>query len=125
MADYSTSMPVRLDEGFVRIDTSKSLNTTRVFNNRLVLEPYTSDRALKTRNRNGFAMIEQKIAVEGLKVLIDSVLNDGTLIPKGSTAYLKEEFLHSDPRVQKVLESEAVEGPFIIVDLNFVEFIKP
>ena len=96
--------------------------TPRSLNNRLVVEPYRKE-ALRANVRNGFATLDQKLAVKGLMVLMDAKLNDGSTVPKGSKAYIREEALHTQPWAQKVSESDAVEGQFLIVDLNHVEFI--
>lgn len=93
-------------------------------NNRLVVEPYRKDRALRPANTGtGFALVSQKIEIVGLKVLIDAKLSDGTIIFKDSIAYIKEEYLHSAPWAQKSTKSEAVGGDCLVVDLNYVEFI--
>lgn len=97
---------------------------TRSMNNRLVVEPYVKS-ALQSTVTNGFAFITQKVTIKGLKVLMDAKLSDGTFVPKGSTAYIKEETLHTQPWAQKVLESDTLGVPFIIVDLAHVEFISP
>ena len=101
------------------------VNSPRSFNNRLILEAYKTDRALKSTVTSGFAMVSQKILVKGLKVLIDTKLNDGTFIHKGCVAYVREEYLHTQPWAQKTLQSDAVEGDFIIVELAHVEFVVP
>ena len=110
------------------------MNGTFSLNNRLVVEAYLSDRALKAKETNGFAMIQQKVEVKGLKLLMDARLTqmgnvqiDGVsapaIVPKGSTVYIREELLHTQAWAQKILESPAVEGKFIIVDVNNVEFV--
>jgi hypothetical protein len=101
-----------------------TLTATRSMNNRLVVEAYKKGE-LQSTVSNGFAFISQKVTVKGLKVLMDAKLNDGTFVPKGSTAYIKEESLHTQPWAQKVLESDTLKVPFIIVDLSSVEFIAP
>lgn len=95
-------------------------------NNRFVLEPYRSDKGLRANISNGFAMVDQKIKVVGLKLLSEARITVGNtvhIIPKGMIAYLREEVLHTAPWAKKTLESDAVEGQFIIVDLSNVEFI--
>jgi hypothetical protein len=94
------------------------------FNNRLIVEMYKKE-ALKSTEKNGFAFIAQKLSLKGLIVLVDAKLNDGTFIKKGSIAYIKEEALHTQAWAQKGLECDAIEGSFLIVDMNFVEFIRP
>lgn len=96
-------------------------------NNRFIVEAYSSDRALKSVERNGFAMVAQKVTIVGLKLLMDAVIQDSKetsrLIPKGSLVYLKEEFLHTNPGVKRIFESDAIEGKFNIVEMSNVEFV--
>jgi hypothetical protein len=98
-------------------------------NNRLVLEPYLKE-GLKTVENKGFAMVSQKVAVKGLRVLMDAELNVGNqqtyrTVRKGDMAYVKEELLHTQPWAAKILECEAIDGKFIIVDLMYVDFVVP
>lgn len=98
-------------------------------NNRILLEPYKADGALKTTERNGFAMITQKMTVVGLRVMMEARIKTsehlGVVVNVGDTAYIREELLHTQPWAKKVLECSVVEGQFIIVDLSLVEFIVP
>jgi hypothetical protein len=96
----------------------------RSLNNRLIVESYKKE-GLKSSVNNGFAMIAQKVSLKGLKVLMDSNLPDGTSIQKGSTAYIKEEILHTQQWAQKALEADTLPVPFLIVDMSFVEFVVP
>lgn len=93
-------------------------------NNRILVETYQKE-GLRANVSNGFARLDQKVAVKGLKVVVSAKLNDGTYVPKGSTVFIKEELLHTQPWAQKIMESEGVEGKFIIVDSSFVEYIVP
>lgn len=99
----------------------------RSMNNRLVVEPYLSDRAIKlSQNGSGFAMIQQKVSLVGLKVLMDARLqyhSETVFVSAGSTVFVREELLHSQPWAKQLLESKAVEGKFMIVDISHVEFI--
>jgi hypothetical protein len=96
-------------------------------NNRFIVEAYQKE-GLKSEVKNGFATIQQKVALKGLKVLVEGRVVHGLssyIIPKGSTVYVKEERLHSPTGpANKVLSCEAVGQPFIIVDLNDVEFVS-
>jgi hypothetical protein len=103
---------------------SETITSSRSFNNRLIVEAYKKT-ALQAQTGTGFAYIQQKVAVKGLTVLMDAQLSDGTYIPKGSVAYIKEEALHTQAWAQKILESETFAGQFIIVDISNVEFIVP
>jgi hypothetical protein len=68
-------------------------------------------------------MLSQKIKSKGLKLLVDAKLNDGTVLPKGSLAYIREEVLHNGQWATKILESDAIEGNFIIIDLAHVDYV--
>jgi hypothetical protein len=106
-------------------------------NNRFVVEPYMSDRQIKTTGGQGFAMIQQKVKLVGLKLLmsvrtdqvhqiaVDGFQSSGPImIPSGATVWIKEELLYTQEWAKKIYECEAVEGKFIIVDKAFVEFIS-
>lgn len=95
-------------------------------NNRLVLEVYKTDKALKAMVQNGIARPEQKTAVKGLRVLMNAMISNATgnyVIPKNSVAYIREQTLHTNNLFTTALQSDALEEPFIIVDLSYVEFI--
>lgn len=101
-----------------------TLESTRSLNNRIIVEAYKKE-ALKSEIKNGFATIQQKASLKGLRVLMDAKLSDGTLVLRGSTAYIKEESLHTQAWAQKVLDSSTLGTPFIIVDASQVEYIAP
>lgn len=100
------------------------LDSARSFNNRLVVETYQKQ-GLQSKVSNGFAFVEQKVTVKGLTVLVDAKLADGTYVPRGSIAYIKEESLHTQPWAQKIYECDFIKGQFIVVDMTFVDFIAP
>lgn len=93
-------------------------------NNRFVVEVYQKE-ALKSEIRNGLAMIGQKVSLKGLRILVDAKLNDGTLVPKGSSAWIKEETLHTAAWAKTPLQCDTLSSKFFIVDLAHVEFISP
>lgn len=105
-------------------DGLNPLSSPRSMNNRLVVEAYKKE-GLKATVSNGFAMVAQKVTVKGLSVLMDARLADGTFVPAGSTAYIREEYLHTAPWAQKTLECPMFPSNFMIVDLSNVEFIAP
>lgn len=111
-------------DGISMDDGLYPLTATRSMNNRLVVESYKKE-ALQSEIKNGFAFIQQKVTVKGLAVLMDAKLADGTFIPKGSVAYVKEESLQTKPWAQKVLQSDTLKTPFIIVEMSDIEFISP
>ena len=95
--------------------------------NKLIVESYKKE-ALRAQERNGFAFIDQKLGLKGLKVLVSAnlVINGASsIIPKDSIAYIREETLHNQPWAQKPMECSAIEGKFLIVDLSYVEFFEP
>jgi hypothetical protein len=96
-------------------------------NNKFFLEPYKSDGVIRATNSSGFALISQKVSLKGLKVLVDVVLAEtngsAAIIPAGSIAYVREELLHTQPWAKQIMESEDVDGRFIIVDKQHVEMI--
>lgn len=100
------------------------LYSPRSVGNKLIVESYQKE-GLKSSVSNGFAFVEQKVMLKGLKVLVDAYLSDGTHIPVGSLAYIKEEELHTKPWAQKILQCDALSQTFIVVDLSNVEFIAP
>jgi hypothetical protein len=94
------------------------------FNNKLILEAYKHTE-IKSEVRSGWATPGQKNSLKGLKVLIQATLSDGTLVPAGSTAFIKEEFLHNSPWAKAKLKSDTLSGEFIIVTMNEIEYIAP
>lgn len=99
-------------------------------NNRVFTEVYKKQE-LKARVQGGFALMEHKSALKPLKVLVDAKLADGTLIPAGSTAYVKEEtlFLKTSagqnggaPIATYVNDKVSPDG-FHILDLSQIEMI--
>lgn len=103
------------------------MSDTVSLNNRFMVEPYKGDRALKANTTGGFAIVQQKVSIVGLMLLADALICLGgenvRTLAKGSKVYIKEELLFTQPWAQKVYESDAIEGKFIIVDLNYVEFV--
>lgn len=92
-------------------------------NNHLILEKYKTDGSIQTEIRNGFAFTKQKTAVKGLRVLVATEL-DGRQIPKGATAYIREEDLHNKEWAKKILSCDAISEEFIVVDMKDILFIK-
>lgn len=94
-------------------------------NNQLVLEKYKTNGSMKAVERNGMSFISQKVSVVGLKVLLDAKLANGTYVRKGATAYIKEALLFSQPWAKETLQSNAIEGEFMLIDAAHVSFIVP
>jgi hypothetical protein len=92
-------------------------------NNRFILEVYKKE-APRSSQKNGFAFIDQKLRLKGLRILYGAHLTSPEqIIPAGWIAYVKEEALHTQPWAQKILECDGISQPFIIVDVVNVEFI--
>lgn len=111
------------------VDMEKNKMDAVSLNNRFMVEPYKGDRALKANTTGGFAIVQQKVSIVGLMLLADALVQlDGKTVEtleKGSKIYVKEELLFTMPWAQKVYESDAIEGKFIIVDSTYVEFLVP
>src|ERR1700722_9203554 len=90
-------------------------------NNRLILEAYVKE-GLKPRIQGGIATPGQRDGMKGLRVLMGTTLSDGRQIPKGSTAYIREEILHNHPWASKPLSCETIPGKFIVVELSYIEY---
>lgn len=103
------------------------MSETYSLNNKLVLEPYLEGRTL-TANKDaairGFATPVQKVAIIGLKLLLDARLSDGRTVKAGSLAYIKQHNLHTQEWAKNQHESDVIPSKFIIVDLTHVEFLK-
>ncbi len=95
-------------------------------NGRFIVESYKEDRGLKATVNNGFALVSQKVNVKGMKLLMDVRNADGGWIAyRGALVYIREEYLHSQPWAKKSFTSDGIEGEFMIVEPQFVEFVVP
>lgn len=92
-------------------------------NNRLVTETYNKE-GLKATVSAGIATPGQRDGVKGLRVLASITLSDGRHVPKGSIAYIREEVLHTHQWASKPLKCDTIAEKFLLVDLQFVEFIS-
>ena len=101
-----------------------TLNKASSFNNKLILEAYTHTEIRPEGNR-GWITAGQKNNLKGLKVLIQAVLSDGTVVPAGSTAFIKEETLHSALFAKNKLKCDTIPGEFILATMNDVECLDP
>lgn len=94
-------------------------------NNRFIVEQYVKE-GLKAKVQGGIATPGQRDGLKGLRVLVDALIefpNGREEIPAGSTVYIREESLHTQPWASKPLSCDKIEGKFMIVDLTYVEFI--
>ena len=92
------------------------------FNNRLILEQYIKE-GLKAKIQGGIATPGQRDGMKGLTVLMETTLSDGRRIPSGSIAYIREEVLFTHPWASKPLTCDKLPVKFMIVELNYIEFI--
>jgi hypothetical protein len=88
----------------------------------LVLEQYVRE-SLKKEVVNGIATPGQRDSVKGLKVLMDATLPDGRKIPKGSTAYIREELLHNHSWATKAYSCDTLSVKFLLVEREHIEFV--
>lgn len=94
--------------------------------NKFIVESYIGERALRANTSSGFAMIENRTTLKGLKTVTDTVVHLGLqveFICKGSTVYIQESKFYEPGWAQKVFTADGVEGNFMIVNTNDVEFI--
>ncbi len=101
-----------------------TLSSPSSFNNKLILEAYRHTE-IRPEGNKGWVQAAQKNNLKGLKVLVQATLSDGTVVPAGSMAYIREESLHTQPWSKNKLKSDTLPGEFILVTMNEVEFISP
>lgn len=101
-----------------------TLSKASSYNNKLILQAYIHTE-IRAEGNKGWIQASQKNNLKGLKVLIQAILSDGTVVPAGSTAYLKEELLHSAPFAKNKLKCDTLPGEFILVTMGEVEYLVP
>lgn len=101
-----------------------TLNRASSFNNKLILEAYKHTE-IRPEGNKGWISAAQKNNLKGLKVLIQANLSDGTVVPAGSTAYLKEESLHTQQWAKNKLKCDTISSEFILVTMNEIEYLDP
>lgn len=92
-------------------------------NNRLIVEVYKTDKSLRAEVKNGFAMVDQKVTLKGLRILMPATLANGKEVPAGSIAYIKEEILHNAPWAKTPLKADTMSEQFLVIDASVVDFI--
>ena len=102
-------------------------------NGKFIVSPYMNKNQIEASSGMGFARIQQKIALKGLKLLVPVQLDKPLklssqdskilVIPKGSMVYVKEEQLFTQAWAKNIQECDAIEEKFIIVDAQHVEFV--
>lgn len=105
------------------------MNGKYALNGNLILKPYNKTRELKTTQAaTGFAMVSNKVGVEPLELLVDTIIPMGhnveRLVQKGSKIYFKEETLFTQKWSKAVFESDEFEDGFIVGHIKDVLFIE-
>lgn len=101
-----------------------TLTNPSSFNNKLILESYKHTE-IRPEGNKGWIQAGQKNNLKGLKVLVQAILSDGTIVLPGSTAYLKEESLHSAQWAKNKLKCNTISQEFILVTMAEVEYVSP
>jgi hypothetical protein len=99
-------------------------------NNCLVVEQYVKQE-VKSQLVGGFAQMSHKIGLKPLKVLVDAKLADGTLVPAGSVAYVREEYLHLNSAANRngganiptFTNEDICNAPFMIINIANVDIV--
>jgi hypothetical protein len=104
------------------------MNGKYALNGNLILTPFRKSRELKaTEGATGFSMVSNKIGVEPLELLVDTVIdlsdNDSRTLKKGSKIYFKEEVLHTQKWSRAIFESDIFPDGFIVGQIKDVLFI--
>lgn len=92
---------------------------------KLILEGYIKTEVRENVRSGWSSGPDQRSQLKGLRVLVQSVLSDGRVIPVGSTAYIKEESLHTGTVGKNRYKSDTLKGEFIVVHINDVEYTVP
>ena len=94
--------------------------TIEGINNKLILEPYRGKHGLRAKNvTGGFATLDQKTNLVGLKVLCSGVIQNGRIcrpVEKGDYVYFSEEVLYTQEWPKKILTADFIEEPFIVAE---------
>jgi hypothetical protein len=98
-------------------------------NNKLLLEPYVSDGAIKTSVNKGFATVKQKSSLIPLKALAEGYIyhKNGDVLQEvkvGDLVYFKEEDLHTQSWAKTTFSTEGSSDKFIIADSSLVVMVK-
>lgn len=112
------------------------------YNNKLILTPYTGKTGIRsTGEKTGFASVQQKTNLIGLKLLADAKLEltsglehlsidgvsqtiDKNLLKKGQIVYFREEDLHASSWSTTVFSSDALKGGFVLGPATQMVMVK-
>jgi hypothetical protein len=97
-------------------------------NGNLILKPYKKTRELKQKEiTTGFITTANKIGVEYLELLVDSLIeigNNNKCLDKGTKIYFKEETLYNAAWTKRVFENKDFPEGFIIAPIKDAVFIE-
>ena len=105
------------------------MNGKYALNGNLILTPFRKSRELKTtEGATGFAMVSNKIGVEPLELLVDTIINMSDnhhrTLKKGTKVYFKEEILHTQKWSRAIFESDIFPDGFIVGQIKDVLFVE-
>ena len=92
-------------------------------NNRLIVEVYQRT-ALRQEVKFGVVTPGQRDGFTGLKVLVGTILPDGREVPAGTTAYFREENLHTQEWTKRIYKTDLISQPFLLADLIHVDMFS-
>jgi hypothetical protein len=98
-------------------------------NGNLILTPYTKAKELQTTEvATGFVMTANKIGIEPLTLLVDTVIelcnNEQRFVPKGSKIYFKQETLYVQKWPRAIMESDQFPEGFVVGHIKDALFIE-
>lgn len=98
-------------------------------NNKLLLEPYVSDGAIKASVNKGFATVKQKSTLVPLRVIATGYLyhRNGDVLQQvnpGDLVFFKEEDLHTQSWAKTTFDAEGIKEKFIIADSSLAIMVK-
>jgi hypothetical protein len=90
-------------------------------NNKLILEPYKGGKGLQAQVKSGFATVQQKNKLVGLKLMANAQVRNGDRVldlPAGATIYFTEEVVYLHQMYHTVLTSDSIVEPFVMGDFG-------
>lgn len=98
-------------------------------NGNLILTPYRKAKELETTEvATGFVMTANKLGIEPLILLVDTVIqlcnNEKKVVPKGSKIYFKQETLHVQKWPRAIMESDHFPEGFVVGHIKDALFIE-
>jgi len=94
------------------------------YGNNIVLEAYKQGQGVVSEVKGGFAFARHKNALIPLKVLVTAQLADGSLIPAGTIAVIKEDVLTSHAWAKDIRHSDSLKSDIIIGDISYIAYFE-